>query len=425
VSGVDILYTHVGADGSIAEKRALVAAPGGQQLTYLLADARGGFFAAWDDGRDPTHRIYVGHVAGDLAASRQPVVVRAEVVGGAAEIEWSASAGYAGTLERSTDGGAWTALEAVSPDIAGRIVFHDSSVQSLHSYCYRLTSQADPSGATIAACVTIPVPPLGSAQVHAEGFVDRVEIEWSPVPLAFAGTVWRQPPGGEWAAIGTVTADDAGRAVYRDRDVRHERRYSYRLVDSADARDTSIDTSVFVPPASISLVAAHGAPHAVDATWDVGSLAFTGRAFRSSDATPWTEIAAITADGAGRVVLHDTDVSPLRRYCYRLADADNPATRSADACLMSATVEPIGLAVAPSPVQSTLTLIWNSGSTASARWTIYDVTGRVVTGGSVTPPASGAQLSALRLGPSVRSGVYVIELRHDDRVERARVAIVR
>jgi len=277
--------------------------------------------------------------------------------------------------------------------------------------------------------VTMPPAPLQSGVVvRAAGLGDRAEAEWLLLAPAFAGVVDRSAgDGATWTPVDTLAADDAGRIAYIDRAVRHERRYCYRLRDAADPEDVSVEACATVGAATLTIASARATSAAIDVAWDAGALPLTGTVLRAADASPWREVATVAADSTGMVRFHDTDIVPYQRYCYRLLDADHPHTTSGSTCLVTGDVivaDAVAFAVGPTPGPGAFRVTWQAQSTAPARVAVYDLQGRTMVAGTWAPAAVGPRSDALLLG-GLRAGIYIIELRHDGRVERARAVVVR
>lgn len=94
----------------------------------------------WSDARGGTPDVYVS--VWPLAATSTTVtVVSATASPGRVDLEWSASPpdGFRATVYRTIAGaGAWTALDTVTADPAGRVAFSDTAVTKGTTYTYRL-----------------------------------------------------------------------------------------------------------------------------------------------------------------------------------------------------------------------------------------------------------------------------------------------
>jgi hypothetical protein len=94
--------------------------------------------------------------------------------------------------------------------------------------------------------------PVQISLVDARAEPGVVRLSWlSPAGAAFAGTVWRSEPGGEWTSIGDVVSTGTGRIEYEDRSVRAGARYGYRLSDRGASSTTGLGEAwIDVPSAA-------------------------------------------------------------------------------------------------------------------------------------------------------------------------------
>lgn len=113
----------------------------------------------WSDARGGTPDAYVS-VWTTAATARTVALVSATAAPGRADLEWlvSPAAGFRAALERSTGGaGAWTVLDSLDADGAGRVAYSDTSVEPGTTYDYRL-SWLENGAVVIRGEVTLLVP---------------------------------------------------------------------------------------------------------------------------------------------------------------------------------------------------------------------------------------------------------------------------
>ena len=129
---------------------------------------------------------------------------------------------------------------------------------------------------------------------------------------------------------------------------------------------------------------------------------------RRVDDGEWLDRLTTSPDGAGRVVLLDTDVAPGHQYAYRLRLAGGHAGEVS----LELLAQQLRLSLAgfqPNPATGPLSVSFSLASTAPARLEILDVAGRRVHARTLDRPVPGPQqlgLSGVQLAP----GVYVIRL---------------
>ena len=190
-----------------------------------------------------------------------------------------------------------------------------------------------------------------------------------------------------------------------------------------DAAGAPLWTSDGVVPALASLVSATAADGVARLEWFLA--AGTSVAVeRSEDGASWSVRANVVADGEGRVRFTDADVSPARRYGWRLAiTTPSGPVNAGEVWLDTPSGPTFALRGArPNPAGAASIVSFSLPAAAPARLEILDVAGRRVWSREVGSLGAGSHAVAT---PDLRPGVYVIRLVQGPRHATARFARVR
>ena len=176
----------------------------------------------------------------------------------------------------------------------------------------------------------------------------------------------------------------------------------------------TFDHSVAV---EISNIAAGFQSGAVDLAWFAaggGQSALTLQ--RRVDSAPWTDVAAVSADGGGVVRFHDTDVAAAGDYGYRLASNEAGTPRYlGEVHVTVPVVTSLALApVAPNPSGADAALGFSLPDAKPTRLEVVDVSGRVLLSQQVGGMGAGWHSVRMSDGRALRPGFYLVRLSRED-----------
>jgi hypothetical protein len=181
-------------------------------------------------------------------------------------------------------------------------------------------------------------------------------------------------------------------------------------------------------PAQLSLVSADAAPDRVRLAWYAPDAA--GREFdihRRAAREDWRSIAVAAADGSGRIVFEDRQVTPGRRYEYRIrlaTDGDSDWTGRASVEVPIAFV--LALAGAsPNPAAGEVSVQFTLASAGPSTLELIDASGRIVRSRSVGGLGAGPHQMGLGSIRDISPGVFFLRLRQAGESRAKKVAIVR
>jgi hypothetical protein len=167
------------------------------------------------------------------------------------------------------------------------------------------------------------------ASAHAEPGLVRL-VWYAPDDAALTATVYRRTDAGEWAALGLVSPDGAGRMVFEDREVAAATRYHYRLGVLEDTGETFTGEVTVEVPAGVALSIDHVHPNPSDRQmWVTFSLPGDEPATLELMDVSGRRVRAHTVSGAGR---HTVDLATGSRlapgvYLMRLTQAGRVAVK--------------------------------------------------------------------------------------------------
>ena len=186
-----------------------------------------------------------------------------------------------------------------------------------------------------------------------------------------------------------------------------------------------LDTPV---PALVSLVSAEGFPDRTEIAWQLGgSTAGRITIQRRETDSPWLDVGAAVADGAGRIALTDRDVIAGTRYGYRLGLVENGLGMFLGETWVDVprTNQLALVGVRPNPSTKDLAVAFSLPDGAAARLEVFDLAGRLVVAQEVGALGVGSHVVRIGEGRSLAAGVYAIRLTRGNRAVTTRAVIVR
>lgn len=175
--------------------------------------------------------------------------------------------------------------------------------------------------------------------------------------------------------------------------------------------------------ARVSLVGAEAVPDEVRLEWRVEGEAGARLERREGASEEWRAIAALSAEGDGRMRYTDREVTPGMTLAYRLTFADG--TRGAEVSVQV----PVALAFAlegaqPNPARGHVELAYTLAEPGEARVELLDAAGRRVAGETRRGAASGRHRVRFAIDAQP-PGLYWAVLTQGSRRESQRVVVVR
>jgi type IX secretion system substrate protein len=181
-------------------------------------------------------------------------------------------------------------------------------------------------------------------------------------------------------------------------------------------------------PTLLSLVSAQAAPGHVHLTWfSADGHDLTAMVYRRAMNADWSALGRISADGTGKIIYDDTNVSAGARYGYRLGVMEG----GREVFYGEAWVDvPRALEFAlsgprPNPTNRDLTISLSLPNSSPARLEVLDLAGRRLVVREVGGLGPGNHVLNLGKGATLAPGVYLLRLTRENRSLTARAVIVR
>ncbi len=200
----------------------------------------------------------------------------------------------------------------------------------------------------------------------------------------------------------------------------------------ADNRNGNADTYVSVLPTSVtpvlvSLASADAFPDHVTVTWYSASPEVTEAYVYRLEDGEWYLKGAVTRDGASQLVYRDDDVSPGKRYAYRLGVRDGATERfMGEVSVVVPSRFSLRIdAVRPNPTERDVWVSFTLPVEGSATLSLVDITGRRVRFRDVGSLGRGRHVLDLGAGDLLPAGIYVVRLEQGGKVSSKRVSVVR
>lgn len=188
------------------------------------------------------------------------------------------------------------------------------------------------------------------------------------------------------------------------------------LVGWADGRGGSPDVyfsnvDLAFVAVSVSLANVTAQPGRVDLTWQVSDAStFSAALQRRSETGPWSEIATVTADGAGHITYQDLGVTP-GRWGYRLQWTDNGTTQYSSETWVDVPGTSFALrAASANPSAGELKVAFTLPDATPATLVLVDVAGRELSRMEVGSFGPGTHVADLAAGRRLPAGVYLVRL---------------
>ena len=452
-----------------------------QYCPQIVPDGTGGAIVSWSDQR---YVVFGGPdgpqgtaaaFAQRLNASGVPVWPDSGLAAATDGVEVSP---YSRQIQLVADGagGALISTQGIVRrwSSAGSLVWDASVPFTGYTGTARTWIMADGAGGAIAAWANNKWAPVADASIYVEHFNTAGMPQWgwprvcsgpksalqpiSMIPDGAGGTImaWedgRSGPGTSppnsyldifaqrvtssgaispgWPATGLAlcTADSAQRMPVAVTDGA-----GGAIVVWTDWRNPSTDlyaaktTGDGVVPTLLSLVSADAEPGVVHLRWfspsGAGLGAWLYRCVRGED---WRRIAFLTADGSGEIVFDDADVSPGRRYGYRLGVSEGGTEQLVGEVWVDVpAVLQLSLAPPrPNPGSGVLVISLTLPSSDPATLEVVDVAGRRIVREEVGTLGPGRHLIDLNRGAGLPAGIYSIRLTQGGRSALAKATVVR
>jgi len=178
-------------------------------------------------------------------------------------------------------------------------------------------------------------------------------------------------------------------------------------------------------PALATLVSAQATASGAHIEWLTGG-GWRASVERSENGAPWMPVGQILADGSGRLVFEDPDVTRGADYAYRLGfDQDGRTIYAGLVSLHVPVTTSLALAASPNPAQGAFGVWFTLPDARPARLELYDVSGRRLLAREVGAMGAGAHVLRLEETSRLASGLYWLRLVHPQQTLVARAAIVR
>ena len=160
--------------------------------------------------------------------------------------------------------------------------------------------------------------------------------------------------------------------------------------------------------------------------YTAGGAALEATVYRREGIADWVAQGVVTADGSGYLRFTDTNVVPGTRYGYRLGILDGGEEIFAGEVWATAEQPQLRLAgVSPNPASGTrLNVEFTLRSGERATLTLFDVSGRQVSGSDVGDLGPGRHQVDLASGTRIRPGVYLVRLTQGQDALVTRVVVV-
>ncbi|MBI3539468.1 MAG: T9SS type A sorting domain-containing protein [Candidatus Eisenbacteria bacterium] len=353
--------------------------------------------------------------------------------------------GYANdvwTLAMGDNNGTWTNLavsgappavreghSAIYDPLRDRIVVYGGNGGATYNDVWALSLSGTPAWAQILPTGSPPTPRWRHTAIY-DPDGDRM-IVFAGSATSALNDVWALTFSGTptWTQLYSSTLGPAVRfghgAIYDP--LRHDMVIFGGQV-STRANSNEVWTLTFDAPTATTadLVSSDATSDEVRLEWSVAGAAYRSASVeRQSDGSvEWRELGAADATHDGfRFV--DRDVTPGRRYAYRLTDAAGTVV-SAPAWVTVPLHAVLALAgVSPNPAGARVEVVFSLPDDAAARLELFDLGGRRVAARDVGSLGAGDHRVGLGDDRRFPPGVYMVRLTHDNRVLRAKVAIVR
>ncbi|HEV8456281.1 MAG TPA: kelch repeat-containing protein [Gemmatimonadales bacterium] len=179
-------------------------------------------------------------------------------------------------------------------------------------------------------------------------------------------------------------------------------------------------------PVLASLVSSTARPDRVDLVWQLAQSAAGVQIERRERDEAWQPIATRDADGSGRLVFADANVTPGHRYGYRLGIPDGAGVTMTPEEWVDVPFAPrLELAgFVPNPTVSGASVTFSLPNAGPARVEVLDVGGRRVFAREVGSLGPGKHSVSLR-GSRMPAGLYIIRLESGGRVVQRRSVLLR
>ena len=186
-------------------------------------------------------------------------------------------------------------------------------------------------------------------------------------------------------------------------------------------------TVSFATPVELSFVDAQVSDDSVAIRWfSAAGPGLTASVERRTEATGWSAIGNVTADGTGRLVYEDRAVLPGARYGYRLAVTDPTGTRYLGEAWVDLPATRLALlGASPNPATTRLWVRFTLPDDRPASLELVDVSGRALRRIDVGSLGAGAHGVDLAAGHAPEPGVYLVRLIQGGRSLTRRACVVR
>jgi hypothetical protein len=181
-----------------------------------------------------------------------------------------------------------------------------------------------------------------------------------------------------------------------------------------------------VVAADVSLVSASATRDVVRLEWrtSLGS-AFSARAERRTNDSPWLPLATVLPDGLGAIKIEDKDVHAGQTYDYRLHWNDGRGERTSQVVTLRVPDTPsfAFLGAYPNPVRDAFSLSIVLEDAGPARLEIFDVNGRRVDAHSLVLEP-GEHVVPIPVGNRLPPGIYSLKLRQGAHAATRRLVVL-
>ena len=178
----------------------------------------------------------------------------------------------------------------------------------------------------------------------------------------------------------------------------------------------------------VALVSATAEPDRVVLMWHAGgALSFGATLERRGERSDWQPLAAVRADGTGRIVYEDRAVEPGERYAYRLAYTEDGSERWSEESWVEVprTLVFSLEGLRPNPAAGDLIVAFTLPSASPATLELLDVSGRRLLSREVGALGAGHHRLRLDEGLSLAPGIYWLRLTQDGRSHLVRGVALR
>ena len=200
----------------------------------------------------------------------------------------------------------------------------------------------------------------------------------------------------------------------------------------ADGRygDPDVFTVAVATPARVTVAGVEASPGRVILRWDAPAAGGTSATlYRRTALDDWIALAALAADGAGRMSWSDSTAVPGRRYGYRLGVAGAGGQRfTGETWVDVPEVAPRALAlerVRPNPAQADLFVQFALPAATPATLELLDPAGRRLRALEVGGLGAGRHVVNLGNGPALAPGLYFVRLTQRDAAAATKVVVTR